>query len=233
MKKNIFKDLACVLAVTLTLTSTGTVAFAAELGTEDIGGSSNGTFNFGNFWDMSAFTTEESATEESVVEESATEEPVVEEPVATVESVVTVEPVATAEPVATEEPVATAEPVVGATAAKVTVNAPVQTYSAKARSAKASNTQTYAVKTSSNGSFNLGDFWTIGSFNLGSFWDMLEKANNTPKEPEYVTVSTYYCNCSACFHTTDYNALKQHMFQHVIRGERNSYHTVVEKVLKQ
>lgn len=134
MKKNILKVIACILAVTLTLGSTSSVAFAAEPGTEE--------------------TTQTTNTESTTTTSS------------------------------------------GKPSGFITT-------------------------------VNLGKpSGFITTVNLGNPFAK-------PKEPEYVTVSTYYCNCPACYHTTDYNALKQHMFQHVLKGQRYSYHTVVEKVLKQ
>lgn len=240
MKKKFVKVLACVLITALALSITGSIAFADEPDTEGEGGgtgsgdtSSDGSFNFGSFWDMAGFTPEEpaAAPEAPAAPETpaaAPEAPAAPEtPAAAPETPAAVPEAPAAAP---EAPAAPEEP-----AAEAAVNAPVQAYSVQTRSAKAPSSA--KTKTSSNGAFNLGDFWTIGRFNLGSFWDMMEWTADKPKEPEkepeYVTVSTYYCNCSACFHTTDYNALKQHMFQHVLKGERNSYHTVVEKVLNQ
>ena len=47
-------------------------------------------------------------------------------------------------------------------------------------------------------------------------------------EPVYVEVPFYSCNCG--FETFDYDELKQHMFQHALNGDRNSYHTGMVKV---
>ncbi len=48
------------------------------------------------------------------------------------------------------------------------------------------------------------------------------------KNPAYHAqkVSHYWCNCG--YDTTDYEALKAHMLQHVIHNEQNSYHTTQE-----
>lgn len=47
-------------------------------------------------------------------------------------------------------------------------------------------------------------------------------------EPVYVEVTRYNCNCG--YTTYNYDELKQHMFQHALNGDRNSYSAHVEKV---
>ena len=43
---------------------------------------------------------------------------------------------------------------------------------------------------------------------------------------EQEKVAHYHCNCGHS--TTDYDALKQHMKQHALNGDRNSYCTTYE-----
>lgn len=55
-------------------------------------------------------------------------------------------------------------------------------------------------------------------------------SNGTVNKPAYIEVTRYNCNCG--FTTYNYNELKQHMLQHVLKGQRNSYSAHTEHVLK-
>ncbi|MCM1540869.1 MAG: hypothetical protein NC121_06350 [Blautia sp.] len=131
MKKNIFKIFACIFVLTLTLASTGSVAFAAEID-GDSGGETTGSASGSFTLDLSSIIakyTEEAAVEENTAEETAVEEttevqtPVVEE-TTVVQTPVVEETTAAQTPVVEEETTVVQTPVVEETTA---VQTPVVT----------------------------------------------------------------------------------------------------------
>ncbi len=71
----------------------------------------------------------------------------------------------------------------------------------------------------------------IGKNNLGTW--LIEKGKVTFNYTgNYIDKNVEVHNCNCGWNTTDYDELKNHMYNHAIKGEKNSYSTHVGKVYK-